>query len=214
MAVLWKALPAADWDKCRYLHPTIGLKSGTTVEELGKGGRRWSIKEHRPLGAFQAEQFRQKPREVSLNQSSWRGYWVRKAELKQQASVQKELQRLNLFSSKSQRLKYSRPRLIDSGWKPGVFKVRVCRRLYYTEATSCPGSRSKSSGLRQSCVCAQLGHEAHLIPSSEEIKATFISTSHSVEYLSEVFPAMCFCCCYCCGFVLYIFIYPHILNPG
>ena len=35
--VLWQGLPEADWDKHRYLQPTIGLRSGTHIEELGKG---------------------------------------------------------------------------------------------------------------------------------------------------------------------------------
>jgi hypothetical protein len=34
--VLWNTLPQADWDNCRYLQPTIGLKSGTPLEELGE----------------------------------------------------------------------------------------------------------------------------------------------------------------------------------
>jgi hypothetical protein len=29
MIVLWEAKQAADWDRCRYLDPTTGLKSGT-----------------------------------------------------------------------------------------------------------------------------------------------------------------------------------------
>ena len=28
MAVLWETLPAADWDRCRYSQPTIGLRLG------------------------------------------------------------------------------------------------------------------------------------------------------------------------------------------
>jgi hypothetical protein len=36
MAVLWEALPEADWDRCRYLHSTIGLKFGTPMVELGE----------------------------------------------------------------------------------------------------------------------------------------------------------------------------------
>ena len=37
MAVLCEALPAADWDRCRCLQPTIGLRLGTPIEELGEG---------------------------------------------------------------------------------------------------------------------------------------------------------------------------------
>jgi hypothetical protein len=37
MAVLWEALPAADWDKCRYLHTIIGLRTGSPMGELGEG---------------------------------------------------------------------------------------------------------------------------------------------------------------------------------
>ena len=33
MAVLCEALPAADWDRCIYLQPTIGLRSGIPMEE-------------------------------------------------------------------------------------------------------------------------------------------------------------------------------------
>jgi hypothetical protein len=36
MAVLWEAHQAADWDRRRYLHPTIGVKKAPVVE-LGKG---------------------------------------------------------------------------------------------------------------------------------------------------------------------------------
>jgi hypothetical protein len=34
MAVFSKALPAADWDRCRY--PSIVLRSGNPTEELGE----------------------------------------------------------------------------------------------------------------------------------------------------------------------------------
>jgi hypothetical protein len=37
MAILWEALPEVDWDRNRYLYPTIGLKSGAIVVELGEG---------------------------------------------------------------------------------------------------------------------------------------------------------------------------------
>ena len=37
MDVLCETIPAADWDRCRYLHPTMGLRSGITTEELKKG---------------------------------------------------------------------------------------------------------------------------------------------------------------------------------
>jgi hypothetical protein len=37
IGVLWEALPAADWDRCRYLQPSIGLRLGTSVEELREG---------------------------------------------------------------------------------------------------------------------------------------------------------------------------------
>jgi hypothetical protein len=43
--------------------------------------------------------------EASLSQSAGRSVSVRAAELNQPARVQKELERLSLFSSKSQRLK-------------------------------------------------------------------------------------------------------------
>ena len=36
MAFLWEALPAADWEG-RYLYPTIGLKLGALMIELGEG---------------------------------------------------------------------------------------------------------------------------------------------------------------------------------
>lgn len=45
----------------------------------------------------QAEQFSQKPREVSLNQSAWRISWARIAELKQPAIIQERQERVNLF---------------------------------------------------------------------------------------------------------------------
>jgi hypothetical protein len=32
--VLWKALLTADWDRCRYLQPSIGLRSGSLCEGL------------------------------------------------------------------------------------------------------------------------------------------------------------------------------------
>jgi hypothetical protein len=37
MVVLWEAPPATNWDKCRYLQPTIGLRSGSNMEALGEG---------------------------------------------------------------------------------------------------------------------------------------------------------------------------------
>lgn len=47
----------------------------------------------------------QKLREARLNQSAWRGVWTRTAELNQPTRVQKELERVSLFSIKSRRLK-------------------------------------------------------------------------------------------------------------
>jgi hypothetical protein len=61
------------------------------------------------------EQFSWKPREDILNQTAWRRVWARTVELNQPARVQKETERLSLH--KSQRLKNSRPRLINRGWK-------------------------------------------------------------------------------------------------
>jgi hypothetical protein len=40
MAALQEAQQAADWDRCRYLHPTTVLKSGTFVLELGKSWKK------------------------------------------------------------------------------------------------------------------------------------------------------------------------------
>jgi hypothetical protein len=37
MAVLWEALPAADWDRCSPLQPTIRLRSGISMEVFGEG---------------------------------------------------------------------------------------------------------------------------------------------------------------------------------
>jgi hypothetical protein len=37
MAVILESQQAADWDRCRYLHPTIGVKSRPPVVEIGKG---------------------------------------------------------------------------------------------------------------------------------------------------------------------------------
>ena len=51
------------------------------------------------------EQFSQKPREARLNQSAWRGVGASTAELNEPARVQKELGRVSLFNSKSQRQK-------------------------------------------------------------------------------------------------------------
>jgi hypothetical protein len=47
----------------------------------------------------------QKLRKVSLNQLAWRGVWARTVELNHSARIQKELERVSLFRSKSQRLK-------------------------------------------------------------------------------------------------------------
>jgi hypothetical protein len=52
------------------------------------------------LICIQAEQFSEKLREASLNQSAWRGVWDRVSELTQPAWVQKELGRVSLLSSK------------------------------------------------------------------------------------------------------------------
>ena len=41
MAVLSEAQPAAYWDRSRYLHPIIGLKSGTPMNELEEGWKMW-----------------------------------------------------------------------------------------------------------------------------------------------------------------------------
>ena len=37
MAVPWEALPAINWDRGRYLQPTIGLKSNAPMVELVEG---------------------------------------------------------------------------------------------------------------------------------------------------------------------------------
>ena len=37
MAILQEDLPAADYERSKYLHAIIGLKSGTTIVELGEG---------------------------------------------------------------------------------------------------------------------------------------------------------------------------------
>lgn len=37
MAVLWEALLAANWEQCRYLQPTTGLRSGLPIGDLGEG---------------------------------------------------------------------------------------------------------------------------------------------------------------------------------
>ena len=42
--------------------------------------------------------FSQKQREANLNESAWRGVWDRTVELNQPARVQKELERMSLFS--------------------------------------------------------------------------------------------------------------------
>ena len=34
---LWETLPEVDWDRGKYLHSTIGLRSGTPMEELEEG---------------------------------------------------------------------------------------------------------------------------------------------------------------------------------
>jgi hypothetical protein len=46
------------------------------------------------------EQFSQKQREGNFNQSAWRGVWARTSELNQPTRVQKEVERVSLFSSK------------------------------------------------------------------------------------------------------------------
>jgi hypothetical protein len=35
MVSFWDVLPAFDWERCRYLKPTIGLNPGIPVKELG-----------------------------------------------------------------------------------------------------------------------------------------------------------------------------------
>jgi hypothetical protein len=55
------------------------------------------------LAWSQSKQFN--PREARLNQTAREGIWARRAELNQPARVQKEKERVRLFSSKSQRLK-------------------------------------------------------------------------------------------------------------
>jgi hypothetical protein len=65
----------------------------------------------------EAEQSSQKSREANLNQSGWRRVWARTAELNQPGRVHKEIKRKSLFSSKSLRLKHSRPRLAGDSWK-------------------------------------------------------------------------------------------------
>jgi hypothetical protein len=50
--------------------------------------------------------------ETKLNQSAWRGVWARIVELNQPASIQKELERVSIYSVVSLRgWKHSRPRL-------------------------------------------------------------------------------------------------------
>jgi len=37
MAVLWEALPAPDWYRCRYSQPTIELSLDITMKDIGEG---------------------------------------------------------------------------------------------------------------------------------------------------------------------------------
>ena len=82
-----------------------------------------------------------------MNQSVWRGVGARTAELNQPARVQKELERVSLFSSKSQKLKTfyankivrrlegsrTRPALADGGSKAWRWQShQVNKRHFYT----------------------------------------------------------------------------------
>lgn len=53
-----------------------------------------------------------------------RSFEPKKTDLNQPARVHKELARLRLFSSNSQRLKHARPRLADGAWKT-VWRLEV-----------------------------------------------------------------------------------------
>jgi hypothetical protein len=44
MSEFWEFLWAADWDRCKYLHPTIKLKSGTPMEKLGGGLKELNVR--------------------------------------------------------------------------------------------------------------------------------------------------------------------------
>lgn len=49
MAVLWEALPAAAWDRSRYLHVTIGLKSWIAIVKLGEGLKKLKRRQSQPI---------------------------------------------------------------------------------------------------------------------------------------------------------------------
>ena len=80
---------------------------------------------------FPSKQFSQKLKEANLNQSAWRGVRAKAAELDQ---TQEELEGMSLFSSKSQGLKHSRPKLADGGWKlkpsrSGIAEDQIAQRI-------------------------------------------------------------------------------------
>lgn len=76
-----------------------------------------------------AEQFNENTREVSLNQTA-SGEHLGQNSWGEPAKKSSKRERVNLLSSKSQRLKHSRPKLADRGWKlkpsySGLQKVRL-----------------------------------------------------------------------------------------
>lgn len=75
--------------------------------------------------SFQLENFSQKLREVNLNYLAWRGVRAREPKLNQLATADNDLERVSLLSSKSQRLKRSRPGLADGGWRLKLLGSRL-----------------------------------------------------------------------------------------
>jgi hypothetical protein len=76
-AVLWEALPAAHGDRSRYLHPTIGLKLGTPMVELGEGSFRGE-QPHRKSSSLNWPRSQGAPRDGAANQEHTglvRGPW-------------------------------------------------------------------------------------------------------------------------------------------
>lgn len=82
---------------CSWVH-TIQWRSAETVRAENEKGP----EDERKLPELvwdQAEQFSEKLREARLSQLAWRGVWAGKVKLDQQGRVQKEIERVSLFSS-------------------------------------------------------------------------------------------------------------------
>lgn len=108
---------------------------------------------------FQEEKISEKPREAHLKHLAGRRVLSQKWWVKPVSKSTEKLQTVNLFSSRSKKLKYSRPILVGRGWKIMISRSWLMIRwwsmhiLYFWEELSDYSPRVIAQGC--TCICTR-----------------------------------------------------------